>query len=99
MYNLDEEKNTMKASDIRGPKLSEKTKPIQKVILPDWAFEKADAFIKGQSKDRSGMDALEAWISTATSEEIEEMFSKARKAGWYYGQHQVFSLMVLFKAN
>jgi hypothetical protein len=60
--------------------------PLQKVPwCGDWAIFKAGAYMNGLSKDKSGVDAINYWATTATQQEIDDMHRRAKSMGWLTG--------------
>ena len=48
--------------------------PTQQKKIPwcgDWAIVKAAAYVNGLSSDRSGVDAIDHWATTATPQELD----------------------------
>ena len=47
----------------------------EKIPWPgDGAIVRAGAFVAGWTSDRSGVDAIDAWASTATPDELDHVF-------------------------
>lgn len=60
--------------------------PLQKIPWPgDWAIVKAAAYANGVSKDKSGIDSINHWATTATQEEVDQMLRHAEAMGWLTG--------------
>ena len=60
--------------------------PKKKVPWPgDWAIHSAGAYCMGLSKDRSGVEAINKWGTTATPEEKEQNLKRCESYGFLEG--------------